>query len=213
MPDAATGKPRRGRPGSARELARLRTEASGCRSCPLWRPATQTVFGEAPPSARIMLVGEQPGDREDLEGRPFVGPAGRILDKALERAGIERSAVYATNVVKHFKFRARGRRRIHQRPAAGEIAACRQWISAELELVEPEILVCLGGTASHALLGPKYSVERDRGKVLTHEGLPPALITAHPSAALRKRDAQARNMAIDALAADLGTAARAAGFT
>jgi len=198
-----------GRSGE-RELARIRASAARCRSCPLWRPATQTVFGEGPPAAPIMLVGEQPGDREDLEGKPFVGPAGRLLDKALADAGIDRGAVYTTNVVKHFKYRMRGKRRIHQRPAAAEITACRQWLDAELGLVRPEVLVCLGATAAHALLGSSYSVERDRGRLLDTDLAPATLITSHPSAALRQRDARTRRLAIAALTEDLGVVARAA---
>jgi uracil-DNA glycosylase len=194
------------------ELASIRAEARHCRACPLWRPATQTVFGEGPQSAQLMLVGEQPGDREDVEGRPFVGPAGMLLGAALGDAGIDRSMVYVTNAVKHFKFRARGKRRIHQRPDAGEIAACKRWLQAEVELVQPKVLVCLGGTASRAVLGPHYRVERDRGRLLAPEAAPATLITAHPSAVLRQRDSEARQRAKAALTDDLATAARGAGL-
>jgi uracil-DNA glycosylase len=189
-------------------LPALRRRAERCQACPLWRGATQTVFGEGSATARLMLVGEQPGDREDLAGRPFVGPAGAVLQEALEQAGIDRSDAYVTNVVKHFKYRARGKRRIHQRPAAGEIAACRQWLDAELRLVEPEALVCLGLTAAHALLGRDLSIGRDRGRLLESELAPAALLTAHPSAVLRERGHDERRAALAALADDLKLAAQ-----
>jgi DNA polymerase len=144
----------------ARQLATVRQEAASCRACSLWKGATQTVFGEGPLDAPIMLVGEQPGDQEDKQGHPFVGPAGRVLDQALSLAGIDRSNVFATNAVKHFKYRMRGKRRIHQRPNAGEIAACRRWLEAEVELLEPAVAVALGATAAHALLGPAARCSR-----------------------------------------------------
>src|SRR5438093_4204606 len=137
-------------------LDQLRRQAAECKACDLWQDATQTVFGEGAPDAEVMLVGEQPGDREDIEGRPFVGPAGRLLDQALERAGIERDQVYVTNVVKHFKWKPRGKRRIHQKPNAEEIAACRGWLEGELEAVKPRVIVCLGATAAQALLGQTF---------------------------------------------------------
>jgi uracil-DNA glycosylase len=189
-------------------LQELRGAASGCRDCPLWRGATQTVFGEGLANAPLMLVGEQPGDREDILGKPFVGPAGALLDRALEQAGIDPALTYTTNVVKHFKYRQRGKRRIHQRPAAEEISACRQWLDGELELIRPRVLVCLGATAAHALLGRAVSVERDRGRLLDSELAPAVLITAHPSSALRQRDSQARHAALAAITEDLRLAAR-----
>jgi DNA polymerase len=194
---------------SRASLARVRRDAGGCRDCELWAPATQTVFGEGSPRARFMLVGEQPGDREDREGRPFVGPAGLVLEGALEEAGIARADAYVTNVVKHFKFRERGKRRIHQRPAAGEIRACRKWLDAELELVAPEMLICLGLTAGRALLGPRVTIGEHRGRVLESELAPLALLTAHPSSVLRERDSEARDRAQTALVRDLRVAATA----
>ncbi len=193
----------------AATLEQLRGQALACRDCNLWRDATQTVFGEGSPSARIVFVGEQPGDREDREGRPFVGPAGALLDRALEEAGIARADAYVTNVVKHFKYRARGKRRIHQRPGAEEIGVCRQWLDGELALVRPDVLVCLGLTAAHALLGRDLSIGRDRGRPLHSELAPTALLTAHPSSVLRERDEDARRAAHEALVADLRVAASA----
>src|SRR6266536_2047478 len=145
-------------------LTSLREAAATCRACPLWRTGTQTVFGEGARRSAVMLVGEQPGDREDHEGRPFVGPAGRLLDEALVEAGIDRSRAYVTNVVKHFKWQARGKRRIHAKPAWAEVAACRPWLDAELQVVKPEVLVCLGATAAQALLGRSFRVTRERGR-------------------------------------------------
>src|ERR671912_544892 len=168
-----------------RTLEALRKAASGCRGCHLWRSATQTVFGEGLKRSRVMLVGEQPGDREDREGRPFVGPAGRVLDDALETAGIERGDAYVTNVVKHFKWEARGKRRIHQSPKAEEIRACAPWLEAELDVVRPELVVCLGATAVKAVLGPSFRVMRDHGRVEASRLGPPAMPTLHPSAILR----------------------------
>lgn len=190
-------------------LEQLRRRAACCRDCVLWRDATQTVFGEGSPAARIVLVGEQPGDVEDREGRPFVGPAGTLLDRALDDAGIAREDAYVTNVVKHFRYRARGLRRIHQRPGAEEIGVCRQWLDAELQLVRPTVLVCLGLTAAHALLGRGLSIGRDRGRPLPSELAPTALLTAHPSSVLRERDDDARRAAREALVADLRVAREA----
>jgi uracil-DNA glycosylase len=195
--------------GERVSLAQLRERAASCRDCELWRGATQTGFGEGPATARLMLVGEQPGDREDREGRPFVGPAGTLLENALETAGIAREQVYVTNVVKHFKYRQRGKRRIHQRPDAEEISICRQWLDAELAAVRPTVLVCLGLTAGHALLGKKLSIGRDRGRLLDSELAPAALLTAHPSSVLRERDADARHAAHAALVRDLRIASAA----
>src|SRR4029453_14895056 len=166
-------------------VAPLREAAAGCRACPLWENATQTVFGEGRKSSEVMFVGEQPGDREDREGRPCVGPAGRLFDEALGDAGIDRERAYVTNVVKHFKWKARGKRRIHAKPAWSEIAACRPWLDAELAIVEPEVLVCLGATAAQALLGRSFRVTRERGGPGESEPAPPVLATIHPSAILR----------------------------
>ena len=173
-------------------LAALREAARGCTACPLWRCGTQTVFGEGLKRASMFLVGEQPGDREDLAGRPFVGPAGRLLHEALAEAGIARSDAYLTNVVKHFKWEPRGKRRIHQKPSWGEIAACRPWVEAELAVVAPQVLVCLGATAAQALLGRDVRVTRDRGRRLASPLAPVALATVHPSSILRAPDRETR---------------------
>jgi DNA polymerase len=184
-------------------LPAARAAAAGCRGCGLFRHATQTVFGEGKPQARIMLVGETPGDREDVVGRPFVGPAGQLLDRALDAAGIDRSAVYVTNVVKHFKWEPRGKRRLHKRPSPGEIAACMPWLNMEIELVRPEIIVCLGATAGQALFGKSFSVMRERGRFLASRHAPFALATVHPSALLRIRDSDERHDAFAHFVADL----------
>jgi uracil-DNA glycosylase family protein len=189
-------------------LTRLAHDAAGCRACDLYRNATQTVFGEGPQEAELMLVGEQPGDREDLTGRPFVGPAGRVLDNALALAGIDRDRVYVTNAVKHFKWHARGKRRIHDKPNREEVAACRPWLDAELAAVRPRVLILLGATAAQALLGTTFRVTRDRGKPMTGtEFAEQVLATVHPSSIVRIRDATERADAERALAADLQTAA------
>jgi uracil-DNA glycosylase len=169
-------------------LPKLREAASNCRACPLWKGGTQTVFGEGLKRARLMLIGEQPGDREDIEGHPFVGPAGRILDKALEQAGIERSDAYVTNAVKHFKWTPRGKRRIHQTPRAEEVKACAPWLEAELDVVDPEVLVCLGATAVKAVIGSKARVMKDHGQFLDSRLGRAAMPTLHPSAILRAED-------------------------
>ena len=153
-------------PSARSRLDALRAEAADCRACPLWKTGTQTVFGEGPAAAELLFVGEQPGDVEDREGHPFVGPAGRVFDDALEEAGIARNKVYVTNAVKHFKWEERGKRRIHKKPNAREIAACRPWLEREIALVRPRVLVCLGATAAQALLGSKFRVSRDRGRFL-----------------------------------------------
>ena len=189
-------------------IASLRKAAAGCQACPLWEPATQTVFGKGRPSARLMLVGEQPGDREDREGEPFVGPAGRVLDQALKGAGIARKEAYVTNVVKHFKWRPVGKRRLHQTPRANEIEACRPWIEAELDVVEPEALVCLGATAVRALLGSKVKVMRDRGTRVESELAPIVSVTVHPSSILRIQEDEERHAAREELTADLAFVAR-----
>jgi DNA polymerase len=191
----------------AARLAAVREEATGCHACSLWEGATQTVFGEGPADAPMMLVGEQPGDQEDKQGHPFVGPAGRILDQALAMAEIDRSSVFATNAVKHFKYRMRGKRRIHQRPSVGELVACRKWLQSEVELVDPEVLVALGATAAHALMGRATAVGENRGHLLESPLFePPVLVTAHPSSVLRERDSDRRSEALRALVADLRTA-------
>jgi uracil-DNA glycosylase family protein len=174
-------------------LRALREGVQKCRGCDLYRYATQAVFGEGPLKARIALVGEQPGDEEDRQGRPFVGPAGKLLDKALEEAGIERADVYVTNAVKHFKFEERGKRRIHKKPRVSEIKACNPWLKAEISLVKPEVIVCLGATATLALLGPKYRLAQERGKFVEHPWGPHVTATIHPSAVLRAPDAQQRH--------------------
>jgi uracil-DNA glycosylase family protein len=188
-------------------LPKLREAASGCTACDLWKSGTQTVFGEGSRSAKLMLVGEQPGDREDREGKPFVGPAGRLLDQALEEAGIDRRATYVTNVVKHFKWVARGKRRIHAKPNWTEIAACRPWLKAELDVVKPEVLVCLGATAAQALLGRDFRVTRQRGRPVESDLAPHALATIHPSAILRADEAE-REAELDAFVDDLRAAAK-----
>jgi DNA polymerase len=196
--------------GDRPSLRSLREAAAGCTACPLWRDATQTVFGAGSPRSDLMLVGEQPGDREDVEGEPFVGPAGRVLDEALEQAGVERRAVYVTNAVKHFKWRqGRGKRRLHQRPNAEEIRACRPWLDAELAVVRPSALVCLGATAAKALLGSKVRVTRDRGRPLDSDLAPLVSVTVHPSAILRVDDPEERKLARAELTRDLATVARA----
>ena len=190
-------------------LSRLREAGRGCTACPLHLTGTQTVFGEGPARARLVLVGEQPGDREDLEGRPFVGPAGHLLDEALEEAGIDRASAYLTNVVKHFKWQARGKRRIHQKPNAAEIAACRPWLDAELTVVQPEALVCLGAVAAQALLGRQFRVTRDRGQLLESALAPVTLATVHPSSILRAPDEEARRRERALFVEDLRIAAEA----
>jgi uracil-DNA glycosylase len=172
-------------------LRKVAEAAKGCRACDLWKSGTQTVFGEGQAKAELLLVGEQPGDQEDLAGRPFVGPAGKLLDKALEEAGIDRELAYVTNVVKHFKWQPRGKRRIHQKPNAAEIAACRPWLDAELALIRPEVLVCLGATAAQALLGRQFRVSRDRGVPVESDLAPVVMATVHPSSILRSDDRDA----------------------
>jgi len=190
-------------------LQAVREAAAGCRGCHLYEKATQTVFGEGPRSARIMLVGEMAGDREDREGRPFVGPAGRELERALEAAGIERREVYVTNVVKHFKFEERGKRRIHQTPRKGEIDACMPWLDTEIKLVRPRGIVTLGATAAKALLGSAFRLTQHRGELLESELAPVVAATIHPSAIVRDRDEASRNAERLALASDLRTVAEA----
>jgi DNA polymerase len=184
-------------------LPGLREAAAGCRGCHLWENATQTVFGEGARAADVMLVGEQPGDQEDLAGKPFVGPAGRLLDKALEEAGIDRRQAYVTNVVKHFKWQPRGKRRIHQKPNWSEMAACRPWLEAELEVVEPDVVVCLGATAAQALIGRDFRVSRQRGELVDSPLARYVLATVHPSSILRQRDDASREAEYAAFVEDL----------
>jgi DNA polymerase len=192
-------------------LKALREAAVACRGCHLWRHATQTVFGEGAAGARVMLVGEQPGDREDREGHPFVGPAGRELDRTLEEAGIDRGAAYVTNVVKHFKFQERGKRRIHATPKKFEVDACRPWLDEELRVVKPEALVVLGATAGKSLFGSKFTIRDSRGRPLDSELAPLVVATIHPSAILRAPDDEARQREREGLAADLRLVAQALG--
>jgi uracil-DNA glycosylase len=187
-------------------LPKLREAAAGCTACPLHETGTQTVFGEGSAKAEVVFVGEQPGDQEDLQGRPFVGPAGKLFDKALEEAGIDRSQVYVTNAVKHFKWQARGKRRIHQKPSWSEIAACRPWLDAELEVIQPRVLVCLGATAAQALLGRDFRVSRQRGELVESDLAENVIATVHPSSVLRADDAT-REQEYDALVRDLGKVA------
>lgn len=178
-------------------LAGLRRAAAECRACPLWKRGTQTVFGEGLRRSRLMLVGEQPGDREDREGRPFVGPSGGLLDRVLDEAGIDRDEAFVTNVVKHFKWEKRGNRRLHKTPNAAEIGSCLPWLEAEIEVVEPEVVVCLGATASRTLLGSDFRVTRQRGTWLDSPWAPNVTATVHPSAILRISDSDERDRAFD----------------
>jgi DNA polymerase len=186
-------------------ISKLRDAAADCRACDLWKTATQTVFGEGPSNARIMLVGEQPGDQEDRAGHPFVGPAGKLLDRALEEAGIDRTEVYVTNVVKHFKWAAseRGKRRIHKKPRGIEVQACRAWLDAELRVVRPRVLVCLGATAAQALLGKEFRVNRERGRLVESMLAPYVTATVHPSSILRAPDDEARKSQMKEFVNDL----------
>jgi uracil-DNA glycosylase len=184
-------------------LAGLRALASSCQACDLWEHATQTVFGEGPGSAAVMLIGEQPGDREDVEGAPFVGPAGHLLDQAMDDASLDRSVVYVTNAVKHFKWTPRGKRRIHQNPNRAEIAACRPWLEQEVAIVRPQLLVCLGATAAGTVLGSKVRVTRDHGQFFDTALGPPATVTLHPSAVLRSPDEAARESQYQIIVGDL----------
>lgn len=192
--------------GEAADLDTLREAATGCRACELWETGTQTVFGEGNPQAAMMLVGEQPGDREDIEGRPFVGPAGAVLDRALEAAGLDRSDLYLTNAVKHFRWVQRGRRRLHQKPDIGHITACAPWLRAEVDAVRPRLLVCLGVTAVRAVLGESIRVLRDRGRFFPSAFDIPAMPTVHPSSILRAPDPESQEEAFEAFCADLRSA-------
>jgi uracil-DNA glycosylase len=188
-------------------LPGLKHAATDCRACDLWKDATQTVFGEGQTGARMIMVGEQPGDREDIEGKPFVGPAGRVLDEALAEAGIERTTVYITNTVKHFKWKPQGKRRLHQKPNAAEISACRPWLDSEISVIAPELLICLGATAAQALLGPAFRVTRQRGEFIQPPGLPLTMATVHPSSILRAPDEESRQLEMQAFIRDLRRAA------
>jgi uracil-DNA glycosylase family protein len=191
-------------------LAKLREAARFCRGCKLWTVGTQTVFGEGPQRARVMIVGEQPGDEEDKQGQPFVGPAGRLLDAALEEAGIDRGSVYVTNAVKHFKWErgAKSTRRIHKKPNDGEIRACRPWLDQEMKLVKPEVVVCLGATAAQALLGKTFRVTKSRGQRVSAPFADAVFATVHPSSVLRAPDSRARAEARAAFVSDLKKVAR-----
>jgi uracil-DNA glycosylase len=184
-------------------IAKLRAAAMNCRACDLWKTGTQTVFGEGGPNPRVMLVGEQPGDQEDIQGHPFVGPAGKLLDKALEQAGIDREETYVTNVVKHFKWEPRGKRRIHKKPNSMEIAACKPWIEAEIEVIQPEVIVCLGATAAQALLGRQFKVSTQRGVWVPSPLAPFVMATVHPSSLLRAPDDETRHRETLRFIADL----------
>jgi DNA polymerase len=196
------------RAAPAARLDRLRAEAAGCRDCPLWENATQTVFGEGDAHARVMLVGEQPGDAEDRAGHPFIGPAGRILDQALAEAGIDRERTYVTNAVKHFKWEPRGKRRLHKTPAQREVDACRQWLEREIATVQPAVVVCLGATAAKSLLGARFRITQERGQVQRREGLPDVVPTFHPSYLLRLKGRPGEEEAHAQFVADLKIAAR-----
>ncbi len=184
-------------------LAVLREQAAGCRACDLWKRGTQTVFGEGPRRAKVMFVGEQPGNDEDLCGRPFVGPAGKLFDKCLAEAGIDRNAVYVTNAVKHFKWEPRGKRRIHAKPNLREITACRPWLDAEIAMVKPQAIVCLGATAAQALIGRAFRVTRHRGELIASPLARYVMATIHPSAILRSPDAETRRLETARFIADL----------
>jgi uracil-DNA glycosylase len=192
-------------------LTEVREAARTCTACHLYKRATQTVFGEGPKRAPIMLVGEQPGDYEDVAGKPFVGPAGKILDRALGEAGINRDEVYVTNAVKHFKWEPRGKRRIHQKPNSREMAACRPWMEAEMRLVKPKMVICLGSTAGQAFFGPSFRVTRERGKVLSSKLAPKVVATVHPSSLLRQPDEVSRDREYVHFVVDLKAALKAAG--
>jgi DNA polymerase len=182
---------------------KIRAAAAGCRACPLWRNATCTVFGEGPRSARVIVVGEQPGDQEDRAGKPFIGPAGKLLDRALAAAGVDRNEVYVTNAVKHFKWSPKGKRRLHEKPNAREVAACRPWLEKEIGLLRPALIVCLGATAAYSVAGPGIKVTMSRGEIRSTDFAIPALITLHPSALLREPDRVKAEAAFDAFVSDL----------
>jgi uracil-DNA glycosylase family protein len=194
-------------PPHPRSVEQLKEAAASCRACDLWEHATQTVFGEGREGSKLMFVGEQPGDQEDLQGRPFVGPAGRLLEKALEEAGIDRRRVYVTNAVKHFRWTRRGKRRLHEKPNAAQVRACRPWLDAELAVVKPGIVVLMGATAAQAVMGPAFRVSKDRGRVISSPLGVPVLATVHPSSILRATDEESRDAALASFIADLRVAA------
>ncbi len=194
-------------PPRPRGLEELKEAAANCRGCDLWKNATQTVFGEGRPKARLMLVGEQPGDQEDLQGRPFVGPAGRLLQQALEEAEIDRARVYVTNAVKHFRWTRRGKRRLHEKPSASQVRACRPWLDSEIEVVKPALIVLMGATAAQSVLGPAFRVSTQRGRILDSALGVRVLATVHPSSILRATDAESRDAALRGFVADLRVAA------
>ena len=194
-----------------RSLRSVAQAAKDCRGCDLWSRATQTVFGEGPRTAKVLFVGEQPGDKEDLAGHPFVGPAGRLLDEALIEAGIDRKRVYVTNAVKHFKWRASGKRRLHVRPNSTEVAACRIWLELEIRLIKPAVVVALGATAAQALLGPAFRVTRERGKVVSSPLASRVVATVHPSSILRAPDDESRRAEMRAFVRDLRAVAKLVG--
>jgi DNA polymerase len=191
-----------------KDLAKLRTAAARCEACPLYKNATQTVFGEGSRSAELVLVGEQPGDQEDRTGHPFVGPAGQLLDRALQEAGIDRKLAYVTNAVKHFKWEPRGKRRLHKKPNSRDIAACRPWLIAEMRAIRPQVLVLLGSTAAQSVLGPHVRVLRDRGQVMTSEYCEQTMVTVHPSSLLRAPDEESRQRNYAGFVRDLKKVAR-----
>jgi len=197
-------------PEKARSVEQLREAAATCRACDLYLNATQTVFGEGEEHSRMMLIGEQPGDQEDLQGKPFVGPAGRLLEKALDEAGIDRRRVYVTNAVKHFRWTRRGKRRLHEKPNAGQVRACRPWLEAEIEVVRPRMLVLLGATAAQSVMGPAFRVSKQRGEVLESPFGIPVVATVHPSSILRATDDESRDAAMTAFIKDLLVAAKQA---
>lgn len=195
-------------PPHPKTVEQLQQSAETCRGCDLYKDATQTVFGEGEEHSRLMLIGEQPGDQEDIQGRPFVGPAGKLLQRALDEAGIDRRRVYVTNAVKHFRFTMRGKRRLHEKPNAGQIKACRPWLDAEIEVVAPKMLVLLGATAAQSVIGPGFLVSKQRGEVVQTSFGVPAVATVHPSSILRAADDNSREAAMTAFIADLRVAAR-----
>ncbi len=184
-------------------IRNLKKDAADCRRCELWRDATQTVFGEGDPHARVMFVGEQPGDKEDIAGHPFIGPAGRLLDEALEAAKIDRRSTYVTNAVKHFRHEMRGKRRIHKRPSGPQIKACHPWLEAEIAAVRPDLVVCMGAVAAQSLLGASFRVTKHRGEIVRLAGLPPLTATVHPSSILRAPDEATRRREMELFVADL----------
>jgi DNA polymerase len=196
-------------PPATRDIRKLRTAAADCSACPLYKNATQTVFGEGPRRAAAVFVGEQPGDQEDLQGRPFVGPTGKLLDRALAEAGIDRREVYVTNAVKHFKWEPRGKKRLHQKPNSREIAACRPWLDAELAAIRPTVVVCLGATAAQSILGPGARVLRDRGRNFESAAAVKTIVTVHPASLLRAPDEESRRANYALFVADLRVAAKA----